>query len=293
MYDTYLPLLTYAHASGAAGSKVVPALAESLPKVTDGGKTYTLTLRKGLKYSDGTPVKASDFASHGRTDLQAQLARLALLRRHRRRGTVRQDQERRHLRDQDRRQDGQDHDRADPAARHLHQRARAALRRAGAARHAGQAPERKSAAGHRPLRDRQVRTRPRLVLRPQPAVGEDQRQADPRGAERPRRQDRHQGGPQRRDPGQRSRTQQDELDADPRARRPLQQSQGPLRRHPVPGRAPDQPLLLLDEHDEAALRRPQGAPSRQLRRRPRRAGTDLRRLARRRPPDPARRHARP
>jgi peptide/nickel transport system substrate-binding protein len=63
MYDTYLPLLTYAHADGAAGSKVVPALAESLPKITNGGKTYTLTLRKGLKYSDGTPVKASDFKS--------------------------------------------------------------------------------------------------------------------------------------------------------------------------------------------------------------------------------------
>lgn len=63
MYDTYLPLLTYAHASGAAGSKVVPALAESLPKITNGGKTYTLILRKGLKYSDGTPVKASDFKS--------------------------------------------------------------------------------------------------------------------------------------------------------------------------------------------------------------------------------------
>jgi peptide/nickel transport system substrate-binding protein len=63
MYDTYLPLLTYAHANGAAGSKVVPALAESLPKITNGGKTYTLTLRKGLKYSDGTSVKASDFKS--------------------------------------------------------------------------------------------------------------------------------------------------------------------------------------------------------------------------------------
>jgi peptide/nickel transport system substrate-binding protein len=63
MYDTYLPLLTYAHANGAAGSKVVPALAESLPKITNGGKTYTLTLRKGLKYSDGAPVKASDFKS--------------------------------------------------------------------------------------------------------------------------------------------------------------------------------------------------------------------------------------
>jgi peptide/nickel transport system substrate-binding protein len=63
MYDTYLPLLTYAHANGAEGSKVVPALAESMPKITNGGKTYTLTLRKGLKYSDGTPVKASDFKS--------------------------------------------------------------------------------------------------------------------------------------------------------------------------------------------------------------------------------------
>lgn len=63
MYNTYLPLLTYAHANGAEGSKVVPALAESMPKISDGGKTYTLTLRKGLKYSDGTPVKASDFKS--------------------------------------------------------------------------------------------------------------------------------------------------------------------------------------------------------------------------------------
>jgi peptide/nickel transport system substrate-binding protein len=61
MYDTYLPLLTYAHADGKAGTEVVPALAESLPRITDGGKTYTLTLRKGLRYSDGTPVKASDF----------------------------------------------------------------------------------------------------------------------------------------------------------------------------------------------------------------------------------------
>lgn len=63
MYSTYLPLLTYAHANGDAGAEVVPALAESLPEISADGKTYTLTLRKGLKYSDGTPVKASDFAS--------------------------------------------------------------------------------------------------------------------------------------------------------------------------------------------------------------------------------------
>ncbi|HET8863093.1 MAG TPA: ABC transporter substrate-binding protein, partial [Solirubrobacterales bacterium] len=63
MYNTYLPLLTYAHANGDAGTEVVPALAQSLPEISKDGKTYTLTLRKGLKYSDGTPVKASDFAA--------------------------------------------------------------------------------------------------------------------------------------------------------------------------------------------------------------------------------------
>jgi peptide/nickel transport system substrate-binding protein len=61
MYDTYIPLLTYAHAGGKAGGKVIPGLATAMPKVTDGGKTYALTLRKGLKYSDGKPVVASDF----------------------------------------------------------------------------------------------------------------------------------------------------------------------------------------------------------------------------------------
>lgn len=63
MYDTYLPLLTYKRANGEEGSEVEPGLAENMPKIVNGGKTYELTLRKGLKYSDGTPVKASDFKS--------------------------------------------------------------------------------------------------------------------------------------------------------------------------------------------------------------------------------------
>ena len=41
---------------------MIPGLATALPKITDGGKTYTVTLRKGLVYSNGKPVKASDFA---------------------------------------------------------------------------------------------------------------------------------------------------------------------------------------------------------------------------------------
>jgi peptide/nickel transport system substrate-binding protein len=61
MYDTYIPLLTYRHAKGKAGSEVIPGLARSLPRITGGGRTYTLFLRRGLKYSNGEPVRASDF----------------------------------------------------------------------------------------------------------------------------------------------------------------------------------------------------------------------------------------
>ena len=61
LQNVYLPLLTYAHASGAAGTKLIPGLAKELPKIDQGGKRYTLFLRPGLEYSDGTPVKASDF----------------------------------------------------------------------------------------------------------------------------------------------------------------------------------------------------------------------------------------
>jgi peptide/nickel transport system substrate-binding protein len=58
---SYLGLYTYAHKSGQDGGKVIPGLAQDFPVVSNGGKTYTLTLRQGLKYSDGSAVKASDF----------------------------------------------------------------------------------------------------------------------------------------------------------------------------------------------------------------------------------------
>lgn len=61
LQNVYLPLLTYAHANGAAGTKLIPALAKGLPRIDQGGRRYTLFLRPGLKYSDGRPVKASDF----------------------------------------------------------------------------------------------------------------------------------------------------------------------------------------------------------------------------------------
>jgi peptide/nickel transport system substrate-binding protein len=61
IWNVYLPLLGYRHVAGAGGATIVPYLARSLPKVSRDGRTYTLTLRSGLKYSNGDPVKASDF----------------------------------------------------------------------------------------------------------------------------------------------------------------------------------------------------------------------------------------
>src|SRR4051794_10598480 len=57
----YTGLLAYKDETGKAGNELIPALAEKLPEISSDLKTYKFTLRKDLKYSDGTPVKASDF----------------------------------------------------------------------------------------------------------------------------------------------------------------------------------------------------------------------------------------
>jgi peptide/nickel transport system substrate-binding protein len=61
MQGVYTSLVTYKHESGAANNDLIPGLAEAMPTVSSDGKTYTFKLRSGLKYSDGTAVKASDF----------------------------------------------------------------------------------------------------------------------------------------------------------------------------------------------------------------------------------------
>ena len=61
MWNVYLSLLGYKHVSGPDGATLVPALAKDLPQISSDGLTYKFTLRSGLKYSDGSAVKASDF----------------------------------------------------------------------------------------------------------------------------------------------------------------------------------------------------------------------------------------
>ncbi|MER6998871.1 ABC transporter substrate-binding protein [Streptomyces sp. NPDC000410] len=54
------PLTTFKPAAGEKGNELVPDLAESMGVQSNGGKTWTYKIRKGVKFSDGTPVTAKD-----------------------------------------------------------------------------------------------------------------------------------------------------------------------------------------------------------------------------------------
>jgi oligopeptide transport system substrate-binding protein len=59
-YATAAKLYNYPDKSGPAGSKLVPEVASHFT-VSNGGKKYTFFIRKGFKFSDGSPVTANSF----------------------------------------------------------------------------------------------------------------------------------------------------------------------------------------------------------------------------------------
>src|SRR5215469_10162695 len=61
LIDTHDGLVTFAKVGGIAGTKIVPDLATSIPKPTNGGKTYLFHIRRGIKFSNGQVMKPSDF----------------------------------------------------------------------------------------------------------------------------------------------------------------------------------------------------------------------------------------
>lgn len=77
--DTLSPLLGYGKDGNSkifdgllardADLKLKPALAAALPEISDGGRTYTYTLRDGVEFSDGEPLTAADVVYTYRTAL--------------------------------------------------------------------------------------------------------------------------------------------------------------------------------------------------------------------------------
>lgn len=53
-------LVVFRSAPGAEGAQLVPDLAESLGQASADQKTWTYTLRQGLKFEDGTPITSKD-----------------------------------------------------------------------------------------------------------------------------------------------------------------------------------------------------------------------------------------
>jgi peptide/nickel transport system substrate-binding protein len=54
-------LMRYPDKPPPEGYKLVPEVAKAFPRVSGDGKTWTFTLRNGLRFSDGRPVRASAF----------------------------------------------------------------------------------------------------------------------------------------------------------------------------------------------------------------------------------------
>ena len=57
---THDGLVAFKRVGGAEGTKIVPDLAESVPKPTNGGKTWKFKLRSGIKFSNGQTLTGKD-----------------------------------------------------------------------------------------------------------------------------------------------------------------------------------------------------------------------------------------
>ena len=58
---TCAKLMTYPDRRPPRGHRLTPELAAAFPRVSNGGKTYTFTLRRGARFSNGRPVQATAF----------------------------------------------------------------------------------------------------------------------------------------------------------------------------------------------------------------------------------------
>ena len=219
---------------------MIPGLAKELPKITNGGKTYTMFLRKGLKYSNGEPIKAGDFkfavercflTNSGGSPFYTDIVGAEKFAKTKKGGIsgIKINEK-----------TGKIVINLVKPQRHVHQRAGADVRRAGPAEHAGEGPVGQPAPGLRPLHDHQVEAGPRLGLRTQPGLGKDNGKADA-GNPQPATSTRSKSKSSRNQSTQVNEIESDKLNwiFDPLPPDRYQEVKEKLRRHPVQVRADD------------------------------------------------------
>jgi peptide/nickel transport system substrate-binding protein len=75
----YDGLVSYRRTGGTAGWSLVGDLATGVPRPSPDGRTYVFTLRPGLRYSDGSAVRATDFRRSLERTFRVGKARIAAL----------------------------------------------------------------------------------------------------------------------------------------------------------------------------------------------------------------------
>jgi peptide/nickel transport system substrate-binding protein len=68
-----LKLMSFPDKEGTAGSRMQPEAAAGFPKVSRDGKTYTFTIKRGFRFSNGAPVTAANFAAAIRRGLNPRM----------------------------------------------------------------------------------------------------------------------------------------------------------------------------------------------------------------------------
>ena len=61
MAATNVGLMYYPHTEGPAGQRLTPMASQGMPRVSNGGKRYTFTIRQGFRFSNGQPVTSANF----------------------------------------------------------------------------------------------------------------------------------------------------------------------------------------------------------------------------------------
>ena len=73
-YAAHSMLMNYPDAAAPRGSRLVPEVSQGMPRIAKNGRTYTFTLKKTYRFSNGKKVTAANYAAAINRDLNPKMA---------------------------------------------------------------------------------------------------------------------------------------------------------------------------------------------------------------------------